>query len=185
MIQLPKRSVTRFFIPLIDVLILLFCIFLLLPFARHEDLNSAKAGSGSESPGLESVRARLEKIDRERQRLSETRSATGKDLSGRITPVILRIDSSDGGLVRESPSGLIRIDPEANPGQVRRMVEEDRKKIAGSGSESREPYYIFLPGPGSPFPTVNQRQKYLRWFAELNAAADIGRPDIIFGGKEK
>ena len=32
MIVLPKRSVTRFFIPLIDVLILLFCIFLLMPF---------------------------------------------------------------------------------------------------------------------------------------------------------
>ena len=31
MIGTPKRSVTRFFIPLIDVLILLFCIFLLMP----------------------------------------------------------------------------------------------------------------------------------------------------------
>src|SRR5262249_55125131 len=31
-ITLPRRSVTRFFIPLIDVLILLFCIFLLMPF---------------------------------------------------------------------------------------------------------------------------------------------------------
>ena len=31
MIQMPRRSVTRFFIPLIDVLILLFCIFLLMP----------------------------------------------------------------------------------------------------------------------------------------------------------
>ena len=32
MISPPRRSVTRFFIPLIDVLILLFCIFLLMPF---------------------------------------------------------------------------------------------------------------------------------------------------------
>ena len=32
MITPPRRSVTRFFIPLIDVLILLFCIFLLMPF---------------------------------------------------------------------------------------------------------------------------------------------------------
>jgi len=31
MIRLPQRSVTRFFIPLIDVLTLLFCIFLLIP----------------------------------------------------------------------------------------------------------------------------------------------------------
>ena len=32
MIERPKRSVTYFFVPLIDVLILLFCIFLLMPF---------------------------------------------------------------------------------------------------------------------------------------------------------
>ena len=32
MIERPKRAVTRFFVPLIDVLILLFCIFLLMPF---------------------------------------------------------------------------------------------------------------------------------------------------------
>ena len=37
MIQLPHRAVTRFFIPLIDVLILLFCIFLLLPFVSKQD----------------------------------------------------------------------------------------------------------------------------------------------------
>ncbi|MEN9673721.1 MAG: hypothetical protein RL553_1986, partial [Planctomycetota bacterium] len=37
MIQLPKRSVTRFFIPLIDVLILLFCVFLFLPMVGQGD----------------------------------------------------------------------------------------------------------------------------------------------------
>jgi len=36
MIERPKRSVTRFFVPLIDVLILLFCIFLLMPFVATE-----------------------------------------------------------------------------------------------------------------------------------------------------
>src|SRR5262249_43841786 len=34
MIQFPRRSVTRFFIPLIDVLTLLFCIFLLMPMIK-------------------------------------------------------------------------------------------------------------------------------------------------------
>ena len=37
MIQLPQRSVTRFFIPLIDVLTLLFCIFLVMPLAQNSD----------------------------------------------------------------------------------------------------------------------------------------------------
>ena len=31
MIQMPTRSVTRFFIPMIDVLTLLFCIYLMMP----------------------------------------------------------------------------------------------------------------------------------------------------------
>ena len=35
MIKRPHRSVTRFFIPMIDVLILLFCIFLLMPFVSQ------------------------------------------------------------------------------------------------------------------------------------------------------
>ena len=35
MIQFPRRSVTRFFIPLIDVLTLLFCIFLLMPMIKE------------------------------------------------------------------------------------------------------------------------------------------------------
>ena len=44
MIPSPRRSVTRFFIPLIDVLILLFCIFLLMPFV------SAPARPDEEQP---------------------------------------------------------------------------------------------------------------------------------------
>lgn len=185
MIELPKRSVTRFFIPLIDVLILLFCIFLLLPFSSHQVRESGGQNSQSVSDGDSKLKNRLMEIDRERKRLSETRSAAGRELSGRIAPVILKIDTGDGGLVRENSSGPVRIDAEANPGQVRRMVEEDRRRLAASGGESREPYYIFLPSPSSPFPTVYQRQKYLRWFAEADAAADVGRPDMIFGGKDK
>ena len=42
MITAPRRSVTRFFIPLIDVLILLFCIFLLMPLFKPQ------AGAGAE-----------------------------------------------------------------------------------------------------------------------------------------
>ena len=37
MIRPPQRSITRFFIPLIDVLILLFCIFLLMPFVSNPE----------------------------------------------------------------------------------------------------------------------------------------------------
>ena len=49
MIRLPRRSVTRFFIPLIDVLILLFCIFLLMPIV--EEGAGGPAGSEKLTPG--------------------------------------------------------------------------------------------------------------------------------------
>jgi hypothetical protein len=35
MIHMPRRSVTRFFIPMIDVLTVLFCMFLLMPIIRE------------------------------------------------------------------------------------------------------------------------------------------------------
>ena len=40
MVQMPHRSVTRFFIPMIDVLILLFSIYLLMPLASKSDAES-------------------------------------------------------------------------------------------------------------------------------------------------
>lgn len=180
MIRPPKRSVTRFFIPLIDVLILLFCIFLMLPFARQERAAGLANDEGlSEVAALKKLTAEL---DRERRRLDQTRAATGKDLSGKIAPVLLRIDSKDGQLYRDTVNGPVVIDPEKTPGQVRRMVDEDRKRLNVSEGMRREPYYIFLPGAASPYPTVSQRLRYVRWFAEVDAAADVGRPDLIPGG---
>ena len=38
MIHMPHRSVTRFFVPLIDVLLLLFCIFLLMPYVKSNNI---------------------------------------------------------------------------------------------------------------------------------------------------
>ena len=46
MIELPRRSVTRFFIPLIDVLTLLFCIFLLMPVMKGKADGPGSAESG-------------------------------------------------------------------------------------------------------------------------------------------
>ena len=34
MIEMPHRSITRFFVPMIDVLTLLFCIYLLMPIVQ-------------------------------------------------------------------------------------------------------------------------------------------------------
>ena len=58
MIHLPRRSVTRFFIPMIDVLTLLFCVFLLLPvFQQSQSANPdrEKATLGEDDLGSEEI----------------------------------------------------------------------------------------------------------------------------------
>ena len=57
MIHMPHRSVTRFFIPLIDVLLLLFGIFLLMPIASESELEGHRQESAwtQGRPGAHSV----------------------------------------------------------------------------------------------------------------------------------
>lgn len=65
MIHMPRRSVTRFFIPLIDVMILLFCIFLLLPVFKEAPDNpdaDAKKKSLNQEEELKKLRAELAEL---------------------------------------------------------------------------------------------------------------------------
>src|SRR5262249_11954621 len=108
MIQMPRRSVTRFFIPLIDVLILLFCIFLLMPVvqsadddtdrvAREERLRQLEAelnqkrGAGEDLP---------EKLREELERLRQEKIKTLKD---RLAVRVLEIDGTTGRLYYHNP----------------------------------------------------------------------------------
>src|SRR5262249_35424129 len=74
MIRPPRRSVTRFFIPLIDVLILLFCIFLLMPIV--EEGASGSGGAAKLTPGEAQVlRQRLDELQRQVAQLEQTRES--------------------------------------------------------------------------------------------------------------
>src|SRR3954447_15359117 len=74
MIERPKRSVTRFFVPLIDVMILLFCIFLLMPFVSTDPQAARKAKKSAKiiEPELprdvKDLQAELERTRREVER---------------------------------------------------------------------------------------------------------------------
>src|SRR4051794_8871495 len=106
MIELPRRSVTRFFIPMIDVLILLFCIYLLMPMV-----------GGRESPEAAAERRRMEDrlrlLEKERQlqgkdaealpdelrrKLEELRKLKAKELQQRLAVRVLQIDAGTGKL---------------------------------------------------------------------------------------
>ncbi|SRR6266508_4037401 len=92
MIRPPRRSVTRFFIPLIDVLILLFCIFLLMPIVEEE--GGGPGGKARLTPGeiaslrheLDSLRPEVARLRRRVAELEQTRElAQLKQLQDRIT----------------------------------------------------------------------------------------------------
>ncbi|HYV38475.1 MAG TPA: hypothetical protein VE988_22515 [Gemmataceae bacterium] len=71
MIRMPRRSVTRFFIPMIDVLTLLFCMFLLMPIIRENESYSQLDEFG-ENKSPDELRVELRKLYQEQDRVKTT-----------------------------------------------------------------------------------------------------------------
>ena len=105
MIQMPKRSVTRFFIPLIDVLILLFCIFLLMPLVKAQPGATDDTGIGR-APGSDTEPRELpaqETVERLRAELEQLRRAKVQVLQQRLAVRVLEIDARTGKLYYHDP----------------------------------------------------------------------------------
>ncbi|QVL33093.1 hypothetical protein KIH39_04030 [Telmatocola sphagniphila] len=168
MIQRPKQSVTRFFIPLIDVLILLFCIFLLMPFV-------SQAGNPGEGPDLnpenelpteealpkdvESLRQELERNRRELQRL---RAEQG-DISEKLAIKLLEVDLATGKLITYTNGQRQEISDQS---EAEKMIDQH---IRASGG--REPLFlILLPKRGAPL--QQHIENYRRWFAGVSYSFD-------------
>jgi hypothetical protein len=175
MIQMPRRSVTRFFIPLIDVLILLFCIFLLMPLFK------AQAEPGAEPPpdgdhagqGPQESRDTIEKLRAEVERL---RKEKGQPLQERLAVRVLEIDPATGVLFYYGPQ-RVELRTEAD---ARDLMVRDRQEV-GAG---RELYYeiLYPRDPASPFPLAKQRTLYDDWLKDVPHGWDVpGEP--LKGGK--
>src|SRR5271166_5522158 len=100
MLEMPRRSVTRFFIPLIDVLTLLFCVFLIMPLARNpsdegEDLRSKTPEEQVDYLRQENKRLREESLKLQ-QELAALRQQKLKDLKARLVTRILGFDFAKG-----------------------------------------------------------------------------------------
>ena len=111
MIRPPHRSVTRFFIPLIDVLILLFCIFLLMPYVKPTDVEPADTAARAPvvTPAPDAVaddvtrlRSELERAGIECDRLQERLDSVLKRLAIRV----LEIDPNSGRLYYFDPDRI-------------------------------------------------------------------------------
>jgi hypothetical protein len=184
MIQMPRRSVTRFFIPLIDVLTLLFCIFLLMPLVKGSSGQPGDTPSEREIERLEQELARLrqarsesaEKLREEAERLRQERR---QQLQERLAVRVLEIDPGTGELYYNDPE---RTDV-SNEADARELIDRDRRALAGG---DRELYYLFLyPRERfNPYPTQQQRERYDRWFKDVAHGRDApGAVPGAGGGK--
>ncbi|HJZ54877.1 MAG TPA: hypothetical protein VKE74_07950 [Gemmataceae bacterium] len=167
MITPPRRSVTRFFIPLIDVLILLFCIFLLMPFvstpARPESEPETRPDTKAVPPPSD-----LEKLKQERDEALARLERFRKDQSGRLLIRVVEIDPKTGDLRYYTGGGWKKL-PEKERGKRTPQEEEQeiaqwidlQKRLAGE----RELYVVIQTPrePGTGRPTETDLQNYARW----------------------
>ncbi len=183
MIRLPHRSVTRFFIPLIDVLTLLFCIFLVMPMVGQSETDQDAAARAERERQLneELKTLRREQPDLSRrlqEELDRLRHDKVQALKERLAVRVLEIDGSTGKLYYRDPDRLeIR-----NQADAREMIDRDRRQRAAA---QRELYYLILypRDRNSNFPTEGQRQSYERWFDGVALAFDI--PGAVPEGRKR
>lgn len=168
MIQLPERAVTRFFVPLIDVLILLFCIFLLLPFV------SAQADQPTPDPAApadpETLRAELKKVKEElakEQKHAADLMKERADSAQRTVVWVIDIDGASGKLTYTPPDGP--------PGKVVELktAAQARELIlnAEKATDERAVKYLFLlPREGGAYPDEPMYKRLEEWFKDESVA---------------
>jgi hypothetical protein len=192
MIQLPRRSVTRFFIPLVDVMILLFSMFMLMPVVQK----AAEGGQEGSERSAEELREDMKGLERELRRRSEElqrlqklvkpqedltklkeelerlRKEKIKVLQQRLAVRVLEIDPKSGNLAyyeAGQPPRRHVIDSAATAAESVRT----HRREAGP----RELYYVIsYPRVNSIQPTAAKLAKYNEWLKDAAFGFDV--PDI-------
>ncbi len=181
MIQMPKRSVTRFFIPLIDVLTLLFCIFLLMPMVKSAGEIVADNPEPAAIPMLAEERQELEQLRREKRtwmewnRLQEElkllTTKVREDLEQGLFLRVLEI-GEEGKLYFYNPAREKDRRVEITKDNVEKFIETQKRLAQG-----KELYLLILyprRAEGFPgFPLQQQREEYDRWFQDVARGYDI------------
>ena len=163
MIAQPKRSVTRFFVPLIDVMILLFCIFLLMPFVSKPD-----EGKGTSEPpeavdptlptNVEKLQQELAAARRRIEELKKQRASLGDRLSVRV----VEVDKETGKLFAFDADGGGRQEVR-DQADAERIINQQRAR-AGAKDEF---ILILYPRELSGYPLREQIETYRRWFKDV------------------
>lgn len=173
MITLPKRSVTRFFIPLIDVLILLFCIFLLMPFvsapAKVEDEKHEAKNPAADLPAdVKELQKRLLAANLERDEAVKRLDRYQKERGERLVVRVLEIDPGTGRLVYYAPSRQ----EIASQAQAEQLIAYE-KRLAG---EKDIFFTIQYPRQAAKHPTDTDLASYRDWFRHVPHGFEVPRP---------
>ncbi len=161
MIERPKRAVTRFFIPLIDVLILLFCIFLLMPFMNQsENVRSAETADAEQTPSemkmeMAGLRIELERSRKDVRKLQAERTNPAEKVSVCLT----EIDGDDGKLYYYGGGRRHEIDGQAT---ARELIDDQKRRI---GPDRESLFLALLPHQAKRGAiTFGKLKEYKRWF---------------------
>ena len=173
MITLPKRSVTRFFIPLIDVLILLFCIFLLMPFVSspakpEDDKPDAKVVPVELPTDVKELQKRLLAASKDRDEAVKRLDRYQKERGERLVVRVLEIDPGNGRLVYYAPSRQVL----ASQAEAEQLIALE-KRLAG---EKDIFFTIQYPRQASKHPTDTDLTSYRDWFRNVPHGFEIPRP---------
>ena len=177
MIHMPRRSVTRFFIPLIDVLLLLFGVFLLMPMVAEEatlaDQARDKAANERLLETFKGLQDRLKELsnaganDAASKRLQEEVNRLSlllNDVQERTSVKILDIDAKTGELyyfdTTRADNPIFKI-PDQDTATY--LMLKQRRHSGGRPLY----YYFMLPRGDSGYPTDAERENYRKWFADV------------------
>ncbi len=162
MIALPRRSVTRFFIPLIDVLILLFCIFLLMPFVSGTPAETPETKEPPKEPLPENVRDLQRELTEARDRLARMEKAQTR-LADRLSVRVLQIDRRDGTLYFFDPDRQeIRTEADAL-----KLIGRQKAIASSAGGVKDVLFLILYPENPLGFPTKKQEEQINNWFRDV------------------
>jgi hypothetical protein len=167
-IERPKRAVTRFFIPLIDVLILLFCIFLLLPFTNQPGTAKSADNQAEEKKEMTreellrenaGLRLELAKAQKDIRQLQEERTNPAE----KVAPFVIEIEPSQGHLIYYSGGKARRINDQRDAQEV---IDQHKRRI-GIGKDPL--FIIMMPRQFSVWPSAPQLAMYQSWFKDVPA----------------
>ena len=164
MIDLPRRPVTRFFVPLIDVLILLFGMFLLLPFVSRPDAGKGEAepveAADATAPAeLAELQRQLADARRKVDRLVAERA----NLAGHLSVRVLDIDEAGGRLWAFDPDADEPRQEVRDQADAQRLIDRQRRVAGG-----KEVFFLILyPRKLTGYPLQTQVDTYRRWFKDV------------------